>query len=633
MFDRRLIQLLRPRQAEIRGSDLVSFIRTAYILFLITLIGGSGFIFWKLEHKVPVLSYNEFIELLENNEIAEVRFRGSTIIVKDKYDRQFSTYSPDISQLTPRLLDRKIRIYGQSDNQSDIWNFLTIVVPILMIMLVWYMMVRRSGEKETSSDFGKGKALTMGHTEKSITFRDVAGIPEAKDELLEIVDFLQRPRKYSQLGAIIPKGILFQGPPGTGKTLLAKAIAGEAGVPFYSISGSDFVEMFVGVGASRVRDLFREAKKNTPCIIFIDEIDAVGGHRAATGQVGGQEERGQTLNALLVEMDGFSSGEKIIVIAATNRPDMLDPALLRPGRFDRMINILPPDVKGRRKILDVHTRKVRLAPSVDLDEVAMATPGFTGAELASLVNEAALIAGRKEKEAIDHRDFEMAQDRILMGIERKGLVISEKDKRTMACHEAGHAIVARSLPDADPLHKITIIPRGKAMGHTQQLPLQDRHAYTLEYLQDRITILMGGRAAEVIMLDQLSTGAEGDLQQAVEIATNMVCKWGMSEKLGPLAYVNADQGFLGNFSSYKNFSERTAELIDREVKDMVERCYKNAQAALEQEKNFLEHLTEVLLKTETLDREEMEIIYECSIRKARDAADESGNDFCEPDRA
>jgi cell division protease FtsH len=373
--------------------------------------------------------------------------------------------------------------------------------------------------------------------------------------------------------------------------------------------------MFVGVGASRVRDMFDQAKKNAPCIIFIDEIDAVGGHRGASGMAGGQEERGQTLNALLVEMDGFDSDDNIIVLAATNRPDILDPALLRPGRFDRIINILPPDIKGREKILQVHTHRTKLDSSVDLEEVARSTPGFTGAELASLVNEAALIAGRQDKNAISQEDFEIAKDRILMGVERKGLVISEQDRRTMAVHEAGHAILARFLPESDPLHKITIIPRGRAMGHTQQMPLQDRHAYNRVYLTSQITTLMGGRAAEEVLLDQRSTGAEQDLQQAIAIAANMVGKWGMSEEVGPLAYFQVSGGFLGEEGASRSHSEHTARLIDDEIRKLLEDGYKAAKSILERETDFLVKLSDTLLEVETLDRDEMEIIYECTVRE------------------
>jgi cell division protease FtsH len=592
---------------------MVAFIRMLYILFLVALLGGSGFIFWQLEQSRPEISYNEFVTILQSGEVAEVRFHGGEILLEDIYQRQLKTYAPDVQALMPLLLEKKVAVFGENDQSSRLWNLLSVAVPVLIIMLAWYSIMRKQESGGGESGFAKGKSSFI-RPSRHVTFRDVSGIPEAKTELLEVVDFLQNPKKYSRLGAIIPRGVLFQGPPGTGKTLLARALAGEAGVPFFSISGSDFVEMFVGVGASRVRELFKEAKKNKPCIIFIDEIDAVGGHRGASGMAGGQEERGQTLNALLVEMDGFDSDDNIIVLAATNRPDILDPALLRPGRFDRIINILPPDVKGRRNILDVHTRKMALDKDVDLDEVARSTPGFTGAELASLVNEAALIAGRQEKFTINQQDFEMAKDRILMGVERKGLVISDLDRRTMAVHEAGHATLARFLPEADPLHKITIIPRGRAMGHTQQMPLQDRHAYNREYLTSRITILLGGRAAEEVLLDQRSTGAEQDLQQAIEIAANMVGKWGMSDVVGPLAYLQVSGGFLGEGAGYRSHSEHTARLIDDEIRKLLEDCYNTARKLLEREKHFLLKLSEALLEVETLDREEMEIIYEYSTR-------------------
>jgi len=589
---------------------MAAFVRMLYILFLVALLGGSGFIFWQLEQGAPEISYNEFLTTLQNGEVAEVRFQGGEIRLKDVYARQYKTYAPDISTTMPLLLEKKVAVFGENDRSSRLWNLLSVAIPVLIIMLAWYSIMRRQESGEPAGTFAKDKSAKDQHG-RHVTFRDVTGIPEAKTELLEVVDFLQNPKKYSRLGAIIPRGVLFQGPPGTGKTLLARAVAGEAGVPFYRISGSDFVEMFVGVGASRVRELFKEAKKNKPCIIFIDEIDAVGGHRGASGMAGGQEERGQTLNALLVEMDGFDSEDNVIVLAATNRPDILDPALMRPGRFDRIINILPPDIKGRQQILEVHTRKMTLDKSVDLEEVARSSPGFTGAELASLVNEAALIAGRQEKDSISHQDFEVAKDRILMGVERKGLVISERDRHTMAIHEAGHAILARFLPEADPLHKITIIPRGRAMGHTQQLPLQDRHAYNREYLTSRIIILLGGRAAEEVLLDQRSTGAEQDLQQAIEIAANMVGKWGMSEVVGPLAYFQVNGGFLGETAGARSHSEHTARLVDDEIRKLLVDSYAQAKEILERERYFLQQLSDSLYAVETLDREEMEIIFAC----------------------
>ncbi|MHB8791572.1 MAG: ATP-dependent zinc metalloprotease FtsH [Desulfobulbaceae bacterium] len=594
---------------------MIAFIRSLYLLVLIGLLGGIIFLFWRMEHKQPPISFNEFLTSLDNNEIAEVHFKGGSIRMKDNFGREFSTFSPDVPALVPRLLAKNVVVHGENDRPSPLWNLLGVVIPVFLVMMAWYFLASRQIKKGDDGEDEKEKKFRFAPSTATITFRDVAGVPEAKEELVEIIDFLQKPKKYSKLGAVIPRGILFQGPPGTGKTLLAKAIAGEAGVPFYSISGSDFVEMFVGVGASRVRDLFREAKKNTPCIIFIDEIDAVGGHRAAGGSSGGQDERGQTLNALLVEMDGFATDETIIILAATNRPDILDPALLRPGRFDRQINILPPDVKGRLEILKVYAGKVPLAPDVDLENIARSTPGFTGAELASLVNEAAIIAGRTNKKSIDSNDFDVAKDRILMGIERKGMVIGEKDRQTMAFHEAGHAILTRFLPETDPIHKISIIPRGRALGHTLQLPTQDRHSYSRDYLRSRITILLGGRAAEEIALNQQTTGAEDDFQQAIEIATKMVCKWGMNSEIGPMAYAREEGGYLGGQMKSGVYSDETARLIDREVKKLVEECFAQAREILTREIDFLEYLADMLLINETLDHEEMEIIYSCTAKK------------------
>lgn len=602
-------------------------IQNTIILAVLALFGAAGFLFWNLEQKLPSLKYNEFLTSLDNNEISEVHLQGGKIIVTDIYGRQFTTFSPDVASLMPRLTEKKVAIIADSDKPSPLWNFITITIPIVLLLAIWFVINQRQRQRqqrEDHSEFTKNRAVLPAVGAKPVTFEDVAGIPEAKEELLEIIDFLKYPKKFSRLGASIPKGVLLQGPPGTGKTLLAKAIAGEAGVPFYSFSGSDFVEMFVGVGASRVRDLFREAKKKKPCIVFIDEIDAVGAHRVSAGMAGGQDERSQTLNALLVEMDGFGRDDTIIVLAATNRPDILDPALLRPGRFDRQITILPPDVKGRFKILEVHATRVTIDQSVDLYEIARSSPGFTGAELANLVNEAALIAARANKAAIEMDDFERAKDRILMGVERKGLVISENDRRTMAYHEAGHAIVARFMPESDPVHKITIIPRGKAMGHTQQLPLNDRHAYSKRYLCSRITILMGGRAAEEVGLKQQTSGAEDDLIRATEIASRMVCQWGMNEVIGPLAYAKNDGIFLGNTMAPTAHSENIARHIDQEVKKLVEKCYQDAYAILSRERDFLRHLAEILLQTETLDREEIEIIFECSLKKQREQ-DKSGN--------
>ena len=593
--------------------------KLVYTLFLIAVLGIIGFataLFWKLENTRPPLKYNDFLSNLENSEIAEVHLKGGNISLTDIYGREFSTFSPDVDTLMDKLVQKKVAIITEDDRPSPFGNFFTVTLPISIILIGGLLVMRNQQRKsEEEPEFAKNKAIHFDKNNKPITFDDVAGIPEAKEELKEIVNFLKEPKKFSRLGASLPKGVLLQGLPGTGKTLLAKAIAGEAGVPFYSFSGSDFVEMFVGVGASRVRDLFREAKKNAPCIVFIDEIDAVGAHRSGAGSVGGQDERGQTLNALLVEMDGFGRDDTIIVLAATNRPDILDPALRRPGRFDRQITILPPDVKGRLKIIQVHSKRLIISENVDLAEVARNTPGFTGAELANLVNEAALIAARENKEAIEADDFNEAKDRILIGIERKGFVISKDDRRTMAYHEAGHAIVARHLPEADPIQKISIIPRGRAMGHTLQQNLTDRQAHTKEYLQTRIAILMAGRAAEKIGLNQQTTGAEDDLLRATQIATKMVCQWGMNEVIGPLAYAKSEEGFLGDQTNSLIYSEITARHIDMEVRKLVEECSQKAHAILLQEKPFLKHLAETLLQTETLDREEMEIIFECSRNK------------------
>jgi cell division protease FtsH len=600
---------------------LTLFIRTIFTLVLLLVVGGAATVFWNIENRLPSISYNEFLTILEKDEVTEVHLQGSEIALKDTFGREFATYSPDIPALLPKLLEKGVVISGGFDNSSRIWRLAERAIPVMLILLVWYSLLRQqTSEYNDTEDKDKHARFAPQAMNKQVTFRDVAGVPEAKEELLEVIDFLQRPKKYSRLGAVIPRGILFQGPPGTGKTLMARAIAGEAGVPFFSISGSDFVEMFVGVGASRVRELFKEAKKFSPCIVFIDEIDAVGGRRSAGNIAGGQDERGQTLNALLVEMDGFSTDDTIIILAATNRPDILDPALLRPGRFDRQINILPPDVKGRLQILQVYAQKMTLSDSVNMEKVARSTPGFTGADLASLMNEAALIAGRKGDSAIRPEHFEIAKDRILMGVERKGLVISDKDRKTMAYHEAGHAILAKFLPETDPIHKITIIPRGKALGHTQQLPLTDRHAYAKEYLLSRITILMGGRVAEEICLNQQTTGAEDDFRQAVDLATKMVCQWGMTDKIGPLSYVRDDGVFLGEQLSRNAYSEETGQIIDREVKRIVESCYREAKKILTAEQDFLIYLADMLLVNETLDHEEMEIIYECTSKKRREGA-------------
>jgi cell division protease FtsH len=606
---------------------VVIFLRNLFILVILAIFGGTIALFWNIENKLTKINYTEFKETLAKGEVVEVILTGGKIVFTDDSNRTFESFSPDISQLIPLLEEKKVIISVQSDTPSPFWNFLVTTLPIGFVLLAMFFYVKKQNQQnnESSSDFVKNKTVEIATSDKKVTFDDVAGIPEAKEELVEIIDFLKNPDKFNEIGATIPKGVLLQGPPGTGKTLLARAIAGEAGTPFFSFSGSDFVEMFVGVGASRVRDLFKEAKKNSPCIVFIDEIDAVGVHRGAAGAIGGQDERGQTLNALLVEMDGFGTGDTIVVLAATNRPDILDPALMRPGRFDRQITILAPDVKGRRQILEVYAQRVKISDSVDFDQIARSTPGFTGAELANLVNEAALLAARNNQKQIKMIDFEAAKDRILMGVERKGLVISDKDRKTMAFHEAGHAIVARFLPESDPLHKITIIPRGKAMGHTQQLPLKDRHAYSMEYLQNRICILLGGRAAEEIALKQRTTGAQDDLARATDIASKMICKWGMNDAIGPLAYLVDGNGFLGDDGTRANYSEETAKRIDQEIRNLIEGCYRQAIDILTREQYFLHNLSEILLQTETLDYEELDIIFKCTRKKEKQkAAAEAG---------
>ncbi len=597
---------------------MAALIRNLLILMILIIIGIFAGLSWMLENRSPNHDYSEFIKHLYQNEIELVELTGNRAKVTTNKGFIYQTTVPDPAQVAARAEGKNIRVVFFNDYSTLIFQTSVAFLIIALILVIGGTMYRNKIRAEKSR-FASDKLIGphKGHT--PITFADVAGIPEAKEELEEIVGFLKNPKQYSQVGGNIPRGVLLQGPPGTGKTLLAKAVAGESGVPFYSFSGSDFVEMFVGVGASRVRDLFKEAKKNTPCIVFIDEIDAVGASRTGSSSAGGQDERGQTLNALLVEMDGFDTSDTIVVLAATNRPDILDPALRRPGRFDRQINILPPDIKGRIKILEIFAKKVKLAPDVVLAAIGQATPGFTGAELANLVNEAALLAGRKGKSEIGAHEFDVARDRILMGVERKGLVMTDKDRNALAYHEAGHAIIAKKLPETDPLHKITIIPRGRALGQTQQLPLNDRHAYSYNYLRNRITILMGGRAAEKIVFNQRSTGAQGDILQATDIATSMICKWGMSETLGPQAFVIDDSGFLGGPSQRLAMGNETSRQIDQEIGELLENCYQEAIEILSQEQCLLKNLAEILLQVETLDNEEFEIITECSIKK--EAAD------------
>jgi cell division protease FtsH len=527
------------------------------------------------------------------------KFRGVTVA---------NTAIPDI---TKALQEHNVVYNFKEVKNADWLTFLVNFGPLLLLVLFWVFMMKQmqaGGNKALS--FGKSRARLLTAQQKKATFKDVAGIDEPKEELYEIIDFLKDPQKFQKLGGRIPKGVLLVGPPGTGKTLLARAIAGEANVPFFSISGSDFVEMFVGVGASRVRDLFEQGKKNAPCIIFIDEIDAVGRHRGA-GLGGGHDEREQTLNALLVEMDGFESNEGVILIAATNRPDVLDPALLRPGRFDRRVVVPRPDVKGREEILRVHTRKVPLSEDVDLSVIARGTPGFSGADLANLVNESALWAARQNRKFVAMVDFEMSKDKVLMGVERRSMILSDEEKRNTAYHEAGHALVAAMTPGADPLHKVTIIPRGMALGVTMQLPIDDKHTYTKEFLEAQLAVLMGGRAAEEIFLHHITTGAGNDIERATEIARQMVCEWGMSV-LGPLTFGKKEEAiFLGReIAQHRDYSEDTAIKIDGEVRSIVTNGYSKARNILETQRDKLERIAQALLDREVLDAVELKLLME-----------------------
>ncbi len=512
--------------------------------------------------------------------------------------------------LANRLIDNGVVVQAKDPTTSPWATLLYSWAPILLLIGFWIFFMRQmqSGGNKALS-FGKSKAKLSSSTQKKVTFKDVAGVDEAKDELQEIIEFLREPQKFQKLGGRIPKGVLLMGPPGTGKTLLARAVAGEANVPFFSISGSDFVEMFVGVGASRVRDLFEQGKKNAPCIVFIDEIDAVGRHRGA-GLGGGHDEREQTLNQLLVEMDGFESNEGVILVAATNRPDVLDPALLRPGRFDRRIVVNRPDVKGREGILGVHTKKIPLSDDVDIVTLARASSGFSGADLANLVNEAALNAARYNQKVVRMADFEFAKDKVLMGAERRSMIISDEEKRVTAIHEAGHAMLTVRLPQADPIHKVTIIPRGMALGVTQQVPVDEKHNYSRDYLNDRIAILMGGRIAEEIMLGEITTGAGNDLERATEMARAMVCEWGMSDAMGPLTFgKKEEQIFLGReIAQRSDYSEDTALRIDQEVKRIVTENYQRALAILEEYKERVQKLADALLAREVLDGDQVKRI-------------------------
>ena len=593
------------------------------ILFWLSIV-LLGVMLWKLVSangqaaREDEPSFSEFMAHVDQGDVKEVtmylspnsyELQGEYVKANKKFHvTVFKEAAPD---LTKQLRDKSVLIKVKEVRSGDWLIILLNALPLLLLVGFCLFLMRQmqaGGNKALS--FGKSRARLLSAQQKKVTFKDVAGTDEAKEELQEIIEFLKDPQKFQKLGGRIPKGVLLVGPPGTGKTLLARAIAGEANVPFFSISGSDFVEMFVGVGASRVRDLFEQGKKNAPCIIFIDEIDAVGRHRGA-GLGGGHDEREQTLHALLVEMDGFESNEGVILIAATNRPDVLDPALLRPGRFDRRVVVARPDVKGREEILRVHTRKKPIADDVDLSIIARGTPGFSGADLESLANEAALWAARQNRKLVTMADFEMAKDKVLMGVERKSMILSDEEKKNTAYHEAGHALVAAMTPGADPVHKVTIIPRGMALGLTMQLPTDDKHSYTKGHLEGMLAVLMGGRTAEEIFLGHITTGAGNDIERATDIARNMVCEWGMSE-LGPLAFGKKEEAiFLGReIAQHRDFSEATAVDIDKEVKRIVSLAYDSAKNILKTNRETLERIAQALLEREVLDANEVKMLIE-----------------------
>jgi len=597
-----------------------SHLKTIVIWLVVIAAGLIGYqIFSAASGSRTELDQSEFYNEIEAGNVKEIKVTGDQVgyEIEGKFVtprpgpageiKSFTTYIIKDEEVMKRLREAGVATKAEKPDDSSVLAMLLTWSPMVLFLGVWIFFMRQmqSGGNRALS-FGKSRAKLTSSTGKKVTFSDVAGVEEAKEELQEIIEFLREPQRFQKLGGKIPKGVLLMGPPGTGKTLLARAIAGEANVPFFSISGSDFVEMFVGVGASRVRDLFEQGKKNAPCIIFIDEIDAVGRHRGA-GLGGGHDEREQTLNQLLVEMDGFETNEGVILISATNRPDVLDPALMRPGRFDRQVVVPRPDVRGREEILRVHVRKIPLDNDVDLSVIARSTPGFSGADLANLVNESALYAARRSRKAVTHADFEVAKDKVLMGTERKSLIISEEEKRATAFHEAGHALVAIKLPDADPLHKVTIIPRGRALGVTQQLPIDDRHTYSRDYLKAAIAVLMGGRVAEELKLQRLTTGAGNDFERATEMARKMVCEWGMSARLGPLTFgKQEEQIFLGReIAQHRDYSEATAVEIDREVKEFVLEGYATARGILEANSAGLTRIAEALLEREVLDAEQI----------------------------
>ena len=574
-------------------------------------------LFWSVSSRLSdqenELSFTQFMQRVEEDKVADVRISGtgagSEITGTGVDGNTFQTFAPEMEGLVAMLIERGINVEADDGSRTPWAITLLSWLPILLIVGLFFFLIRQmQAPGNRAMSFGRSRAK-LSSNPKKVTFRDVAGVEEAKEELQEIIDFLKEPQKFQRLGGRIPKGVLLMGPPGTGKTLLARAIAGEANVPFFTISGSDFVEMFVGVGASRVRDLFEQGKKNAPCIVFIDEIDAVGRQRGA-GLGGGHDEREQTLNQLLVEMDGFESNDGVILIASTNRPDVLDPALLRPGRFDRRVVVPLPDVRGREGVLKVHSAKIPFEPDVDLAIIARGTPGFSGADLANLVNEAALAAARHTQKRVRMLDFEHAKDKVLMGSERRSVIMTPDEKRTTAYHEAGHAVVAALLEKADPLHKVSIIPRGMAMGVTMLLPESDRSTHDRDYVEAMIAVKMGGRLAEELFLDQVTTGASDDIQKATDLARRMVCEWGMSEVLGPLSFDRAGgEVFLGrDLASRKDYSESTAKAIDREVHRIVDDAYQRARQLLDENRVRVAAVAEALLEREVLGAEEVEIV-------------------------
>ncbi len=595
----------------------------------------SGVLLWKVVQaggtgaKEQELPFSAFLQKVDAGDVGEVVIAATDVHGKFKNSNSgFHTIVPaNDPDMFKELRDKGVSV-TMKDTSGNGWpTYLLNLSPLILFAALWFFMIRQmqtGGNKALS--FGKSRARLLSMQQKKVTFKDVAGVDEAKEELKEIIEFLREAQKFQKLGGRIPKGVLLVGPPGTGKTLLARAVAGEANVPFFSISGSDFVEMFVGVGASRVRDLFEQGKKNAPCIIFIDEIDAVGRHRGA-GLGGGHDEREQTLNQLLVEMDGFESNEGVILIAATNRPDVLDPALLRPGRFDRRVVVARPDVRGREEILRVHTRKIPIGDDVDLSILARGTPGFSGADLANMVNEAALNAARQNRKAVYMYDFELAKDKVLMGAERKSMLLSDHEKKVTAYHEAGHALVAAMRDHSDPLHKVTIIPRGMALGVTMQLPIDDKHTYTKDYLETRLAIMMGGRVAEEIFLQQMTTGAGNDIEQASDLARRMVCEFGMSS-LGPITFgKKEEQIFLGReINQHRDFSEETAQLIDKEVRALVDAGYQSAVQILSGHQGIMHRMSAALLEREVLDANEVKLIIEGQELPPVKLAPAGGND-------